>query len=144
MIIRNERGRCITERLMRDFQGQIRYLRDNPPADTDIELTEAICRDMQWQVDDFQAQLQEYADIQAGKVDTERVRNDLRSLWQARNKCGHSLLAASMASGLGVDELARRTGIDADELREHEDNEYRSASLQVMEAVAAVLAPITL
>ena len=139
MIIRNEQHYRTTERLMREFQDCIENLQSNPPADMSSERVESECRVMQYQIDQFRAQLQEYDDIRAGKVDVQGLRAALTALYQAQDKCGHSLLAARMASGITVEELSERIGVSADELRALEANEYRPASLEMLGAVSEVL-----
>ena len=62
MIIQNEQEYRATECLMQGFQSNIKHIRNNPLGGTAPEMVEGECRDLQYQVDDFRAQLQTYDD----------------------------------------------------------------------------------
>ena len=136
MIIRTEADYHYTRNLLAEWEGKIRDLRTNPPSNMTAERVEGECGAMEYTAGEFKQQLAEYEAISDGRFDPEALRRSEWRLTQARFAFAHDLLVARLSSDVTEDEMAWHLGISIDELRELEDNEYRSADMDTLKRAA--------
>ncbi|MDP9364099.1 MAG: helix-turn-helix domain-containing protein [Chloroflexota bacterium] len=132
-MITNERQYRITRREMGKFEEAIAALSER---EVDRASEDALFRDLQIaamrsQLDDLQADIDEYQAIKSG----ERSRLTLDSF----DQLPRALVAARIAAGLTQGDLANRLGVHVQQVQRYEASGYASASTRrVTEVVRAL------
>jgi DNA-binding XRE family transcriptional regulator len=102
-------------------------------ADQDVapELRDAAIASIQAQIDDLAAEITQFEDLKAGRVQTLALTGllDLPDI----------LIGARIAAGLTQSDLAERIGVSQQQVQQDEAGGYSTASLERVQIVAALL-----
>jgi HTH-type transcriptional regulator/antitoxin HigA len=95
------------------------------------ELRDAAIASIQAQIDDLAAEITQFEDLKAGRVQTLALTGllDLPDI----------LIGARIAAGLTQSELAERIGVSQQQVQQDESGGYSKASLERVQIVAALL-----
>ena len=128
MTIKNLHQRKITAARLAEFEDRLRTLREQPAA-SDDRLRKAAIAQHEDRITEFEADLAAFDALSsAGTIDVRGV-EDL----------GPALIRARIASSLTQAQLAERTGLHTAAINRYEANDYRSASLDRIAAIAQAL-----
>jgi HTH-type transcriptional regulator/antitoxin HigA len=106
-------------------------LESSTDQDVAPELRDAAIASIQAQIDDLAAEITQFEDLKAGRVQTLALTGllDLPDI----------LIGARIAAGLTQSELAERIGVSQQQVQQDEAGGYSKASLERVQIVAALL-----
>jgi len=130
-MIKNERQYRITKAQADKFAHALREMKGEPKRAVHPVLHKAQRDAMRSQLGDLHREIVEYETLRTGK----RKVVALSSL----EELPKTLIQGRIAAGLSQEELAARLGVKPQQIQRYEATDYRSASLERVNAVARVL-----
>jgi HTH-type transcriptional regulator / antitoxin HipB len=117
-MIQNEHQYKVTQGAIKDFQQAIKRLLEQADTLQPLQIS-TVQKSFQIQIDELQAQLQEYDDLKAGKIEIKM--GSIEDLPKV-------LIQKRISSGMTQKELAAKLGIKEQMVQRYESNGYESIS----------------
>jgi HTH-type transcriptional regulator / antitoxin HipB len=117
-MIQNEHQYKVTQGAIKDFQQAIKRLLEQADTLPPLQLS-TVQKSFQIQIDELQAQLQEYDDLKAGKIEIKM--GSIEDLPKV-------LIQKRISLGMTQKELAAKLGIKEQMVQRYESNGYESIS----------------
>jgi HTH-type transcriptional regulator / antitoxin HipB len=117
-MIQNEHQYKVTQGAIKDFQQAIKRLLEQADTLQPLQLS-TVQKSFQIQIDELQAQLQEYDDLKAGKIEIKM--GSIEDLPKV-------LIQKRISLGMTQKELAAKLGIKEQMVQRYESNGYESIS----------------
>jgi transcriptional regulator with XRE-family HTH domain len=135
-MIKNDRQYHVTKTQLRGFEDSLRELVSaKVPPGIDPALVEVQRRALKSQLDDLQAEVEEYDSLRSGQVSNFVVEN--------LGELPHALIKARIVRGLTQKDLAARLGLKEQQVQRWEANDYASASIETFKNVIEALGVVT-
>ena len=137
-MIRSDLEYTVTQQRVEQFRSSMERLEANvdnlPPHDQQSSLQSM----REWHAR-LTAQVREYEALKAGVFDPDSLLAAWDNLFEAAFELGRTLVAARIAKGLSIADLADLLDMDSDTLQEYEDNEYTVADSDTVGSVVLAL-----
>ena len=130
-MIKNQWQYKVTKSRIKDFEKSLQELKKLPPAPKQPWLRAAQEEAVEEELKDLRTQLQEYEDLQSGKVKLPELSmfDNLPTL----------LIKWRIAKHLTHQELADRLGWHYQQIQQYENTDYSSATLETLHKIASAL-----
>jgi HTH-type transcriptional regulator/antitoxin HigA len=135
-MITNERQYRITKASMNTYIEALDRLKELPPSRKQPWLRDAQRESILEQIDQLQAQLDQYEKLKSGKI---KVPDPVAAV----SSTALILIQSRIAKGWDQEELAMRLGMKKQQIQRYEQNNYGQATLTVLSRIAAVLVEAT-